>query len=315
MRAVSSLFAVTALAIPLVAASPARAAALDPPTLQAVAADRISATLLVRAGDSGAPGGFAISYMRADQYRVSGGWPDESQQSSAFAQVVDCTFAGVPTLDVTPGVPNFCLEPGQAVEVVIGKLFDETGLSATDSDELPEGTEYVFRARAAVTLDGEQSPYSETVAATTTARSFTDCTLTQGFWKRHPDNWSRVASIRLGSVVYARQQLQSILTTPARGNGLISLAHQLIAAKLNQLLGAIPPADVLAAMQQADNLIGALVVPPVGAGSLRPSLVREVLQVLDAFNCGRRGPAHCPSSLDPVPAASETWGRVKIRYR
>jgi hypothetical protein len=315
MRVLSSLFAVTALAIPLAAASPARAAALDPPTLQAVAADRVSITLLVRAGDSGAPGGFAISYMRADQYRALGGWPDESQQASAFAQVVKCTFTGVPTLDLTPGVPNFCLEPDQAVQVVIGKLFDETGLSATDFDELPEGTEYVFRALAAATLGCEQSPYSEMVAATTTTRSFTDCTLTQEFWKRHPDNWSRVASIRLGSVVYARQQLQSILTTQARGNGLISLAHQLIAAKLNQLLGAVPPADVLTAMQQADNLIGALVVPPVGTGSLRPSLVLDVLHVLDAFNCGRRGPAHCPSSLDPVPAASETWGRVKVRYR
>jgi hypothetical protein len=315
MRVVPSLFAVTALAIPLVAASPARAVVLDTPTLQAVATDRVSTTLLVRAGDSGAPGGFAISYMRADQYRALGGWPDESQQASAFAQLVTCLFTGVPTLHTTPGVANFCLEPGQAVQVVIGKLFDETGLSATNSDELPEGTDYVFRARAATSLGDEPSPYSEMVAATTATRSFTDCTLTQGFWKQHTDNWSRVASIRLGSVVYARQQLQSILTTPARGNGLISLAHQLIAAKLNQLLGAIPPADVLEAIQQADNLIGALVVPPVGAGSLRPSLVRDVLQVLDDFNCGLRGPAHCPSSLDPVPAASETWGRVKIRYR
>src|SRR5688572_23676843 len=58
------------------------------------------------------------------------------------------------------------------------------------------------------------------------------CTLTQGYWKNHPEAWP-VASLELGSVTYSKAQLLSIFRTPVSGNGLVSLAHQLIAAKLN----------------------------------------------------------------------------------
>src|ERR1043165_3879889 len=64
-----------------------------------------------------------------------------------------------------------------------------------------------------------------------------DCTLTQGYWKNHPDAWP-VASLKLGSVTYTKVELIAILKTPVRGNGLIALAHQLIAAKLNIKAGA-----------------------------------------------------------------------------
>ena len=44
--------------------------------------------------------------------------------------------------------------------------------------------------------------------------------------------------LTLGTVTYSQAQLLAIFNTPVRGNGLISLAHQLIAAKLNILAGA-----------------------------------------------------------------------------
>src|SRR5436305_9837109 len=63
------------------------------------------------------------------------------------------------------------------------------------------------------------------------------CTFTLGYWKNHPGAWP-VTSLTLGSTTYSQAQLLSIFNTPVRGNGLISLAHQLIAAKLNILAGA-----------------------------------------------------------------------------
>jgi len=44
----------------------------------------------------------------------------------------------------------------------------------------------------------------------------------------------------LGAVSCSDQQLLQILNDPAQGNGLIILAHQLIAAKLNIAHGADP---------------------------------------------------------------------------
>ena len=63
------------------------------------------------------------------------------------------------------------------------------------------------------------------------------CTLGQGFWKNHPEAWP-VGQVTLGTVSYSASQLLAIFTQPVAGNGLIQLAHQLIAAKLNIANGA-----------------------------------------------------------------------------
>jgi hypothetical protein len=119
------------------------------------------------------------------------------------------------------------------------------------------------------------------------------CTLTLGFWKTHPDNWP-VASLTLGTVNYNQTQLLSILNQSVRGNGLVLLAHQLIAAKLNVANGATC-ASVVASIAAADALIGGLIVPPVGAGSLSTSAVSSLATALDNFNNGLVAgcPGHC----------------------
>ncbi|MDI6853495.1 MAG: hypothetical protein QME75_07835 [Deltaproteobacteria bacterium] len=58
------------------------------------------------------------------------------------------------------------------------------------------------------------------------------CVLTQGFWKNHPEEWP-VDSLEIGFVSYSKEDLINILKKPVKGNGLISLLHQFIAAKLN----------------------------------------------------------------------------------
>ena len=91
----------------------------------------------------------------------------------------------------------------------------------------------------------------------------------QGYWKNNAEAWP-VSSLTLGSGSYTQSELLQILNSPVAGNGLISLAHQLIAAKLNVASGANASA-IASTIAAADALIGGLVVPPVGAGSLAPS--------------------------------------------
>lgn len=120
------------------------------------------------------------------------------------------------------------------------------------------------------------------------------CTLTQGFWKNKPEEWP-VQSFTLGTVTYTKTQGILILKTPVRGNGLVSLSHQLIAAKLNAASGATVPASVTTAISAADSLIGGLLVPPIGGGSLPTSSTSSLTSVLDVYNNGNTpgGPPHC----------------------
>jgi hypothetical protein len=120
---------------------------------------------------------------------------------------------------------------------------------------------------------------------------YSPCTYTQGYWKNHPEAWP-VNSMMLGTVNYSKEQLINILKEPVRGNGLISLAHQLIAAKLNVYNGANSSA-VSAYITAADNMIGSRVVPPVGQGTLAPAVTSSLTSKLDQYNNGIIGPGHC----------------------
>ena len=64
-----------------------------------------------------------------------------------------------------------------------------------------------------------------------------NCTYTLGYWKNHPEAWP-VTSLTLGTVSYNQAELLSILNQSAGGNGLVTLAHQLITTLLNQAQGA-----------------------------------------------------------------------------
>ena len=125
-----------------------------------------------------------------------------------------------------------------------------------------------------------------------------DCTKTQGYWKNHEEAWP-VGSLTLGATTYSQVQLLAILREPVRGNGLISLAHQLIAAKLNVAVGASGSADVIA---DADLLIASLVVPPVGSGTLKTKDTSELVGKLDAFN---NSDGSCGGTEEPPPCDDE----------
>jgi cysteine-rich repeat protein len=140
-------------------------------------------------------------------------------------------------------------------------------------------------------VDSTSDRTSLSVGSGSGSNTSDNCTYTQGYWKTHPDAWP-VSSLTLGSVTYTEQELLAILWEPVKGNGLISLAHQLIAAKLNIASGA-SDTSIATTIQQADALIGSLVVPPVGDGYLAPSATSSLTDMLDEFNSGIIGPGHC----------------------
>jgi hypothetical protein len=110
------------------------------------------------------------------------------------------------------------------------------------------------------------------------------CVRGQGYWKNHPDQWP-VNQLLLGNNAYDQEQLLSILNQPVRGNGLVLLAHQLIAAKLNIANGA-DGSCIEQTLADANALIGDLLVPPVGDGYLRPGDVSALADILDDYNEG-----------------------------
>ncbi len=121
------------------------------------------------------------------------------------------------------------------------------------------------------------------------------CTLSQGFWKNHADAWPELTDgeMLLGLQAYNQSELLAILQEPVGGNGLISLAYQLIAAKLNIASGAPVPEAVQAAIDSADSLIGSidpLRVPPIGEGFLEPSETGDLTGTLDMYNTGLSDP-------------------------
>lgn len=131
------------------------------------------------------------------------------------------------------------------------------------------------------------------------------CTRTQGFWGNSPQGQALVkaffpppATLALGLNSYTATQLDSILDLPVGGNAIVNLAHQLIAAKLNILNGA-SSSPILATINNADNVIGAFIIPPIAGGIVIPPAtpigitMTALAADLDKYNNGLAGVPHC----------------------
>lgn len=146
------------------------------------------------------------------------------------------------------------------------------------------------------TASGTTTP-SVTPTATPTATA-TGCTLGQGYWKNHPGQWP-VTQLQLGNVTYNQQQLLSILETDVRINGLVSVAHQEIAAKLN-IASAADGSCIAQTLADLDALIGNLVIPPVGTGYLIPRVTSSYVNILTQYNEGFLCSPSCNAPLPPT---------------
>ena len=128
----------------------------------------------------------------------------------------------------------------------------------------------------------------------------TGCTFTQGYWKNHAglknqaDAWP-VQTLTIGGIVYTKAELVAIMQAPTKGNGIMSLVQQLIAAKLNVANGASSSA-VAQAIIDADLMIdnaGGKIVPPYTSPFLDPSVTAALNTDLAKYNEGVTGPGHC----------------------
>jgi hypothetical protein len=273
-----------------------------PPSLAFVGSGLGKVTLDVTAGSKGAPDGFAVLWMTESDFVAHGSqWYSVPNPAQGEAY-----FTGKPSVNAwSPG--DFLLSPSERVTLEIGDLLDETGVVTTWPGELLPDTRYVFTAYA---LGRDHVAPSDPVPAGLRATRIEEsCLFTRGYWRDHPAQWP-ISSMFLGNRFYTQGELQAILSQGKTSNGLAILARQLIAAKLNIANGA-NPVTIQATVDNADALIGFLVVPPVGSDFLPIGLIRDVTQTLDNYNNGVGVPDPCGST----GTAEASWGNIKAAYR
>jgi len=300
----------------------------------------------VKAGNTGAPAGFTLQWMTLADWEANG----EAWFSSDDPRLCKMSFSGQPSFSGAHATLRWELGANDEVVVRIGdQLFDETGVSGALADDgtgnftqpdcaLKCGVDYVFRTFAHASRFNSRSAFSfvsttgspnlvEPGEACGTSSDCGGCTLTQGFWKNHGpgtcsngnnnDAWNESiwpgGVLTLGTVGYTPAQICAILHASAKGNGLIALAHQLIAAKLNALVNGVGCAS--ADIATADALIGGKVIPPVGSGTAKPNTVSASITALDNFNNGLGCAAHCTRPFGVQPVKKVGWGQMKVRYR
>jgi hypothetical protein len=259
---------------------------------QTSAASNIALTVTV--GQAGAPAGFSVQWITLDDYIALGNqWPETLDvPNPAAPSFCKAAFRSV----VSQNCTGYNLSPGQKITITIGddSLYDNCAVTSPCSGSpLLCNTAYVFRALAVdPTGQHDNIRVSETIrCATLPCAGGSSCTYSQGYWRNHPNAWP-VTSLTLGTITYQAAELMAILDNPAQGNGLVILTHQLIVAKLNIANGADPSA-VQQAITDADNMIGAMVVPPIGNGYLLPAQTRDLTETLTEYNEGTIGPGHC----------------------
>src|SRR5678815_3090529 len=284
------------------AAAPARKTKMDAPAITCGTSTQVSINIQVTAGATGAPAGFSIQWITAAAYALGpdglpGTTDDNSWPASDALSLCKASFSGNANLS------RYNLAPNASVTVNIGEFLFDEGASTNCGGALVCGTDYVFRAFAHANSTLQRSDFTANLTCKTLDCDSDEggCTFTQGYWKTHgptgcnpssgANTWT-VSSLMLGTVTYTDVELCSIFNTPAAGLSLIHISHQLIAAKLNIANGA-DGTDAAASIAAADALIGGLVIPPVGAGSLAPAATSALITALTNYNEGATGPGHC----------------------
>jgi hypothetical protein len=297
VRTFAVVFLVVLMAVPMFGAG--KKTAYDAPTIScAPGSTGSSINVTVTAGPSGAPAGFSVQWMLQSELDANGGiWPSDSYVDPNLSSFCKASFSG------KASGYNYAVGAGQSSTVTVGDVIYDTPGASSECENIPLhcGERYAFRAFAHATNTLNRSAFSNTTTCSTIACTPEGgCTYTQGYWKSHGpiplgnngNEWP-VTSLTLGTTTYTDLELLSILNTPGAGNGLVTLAHQLIAAKLNVANGADDSA-IAATIAAADALIGTRIVPPIGTGSLSNGATSSLVSALTSYNEGATGPGHCP---------------------
>ena len=156
--------------------------------------------------------------------------------------------------------------------------------------------------------------YSTTITTSTSISTTTStstsrppaCLYTLGFYKNHPlvvtDAVNSVGGLTLDGQTLSGSQANAVLgATPSKhpgitftSNALLTLAQQLLTAELNIARGAVAPASVTQALQQANA--GLIVLGTMDISTtLTQSQINSLTSTLNKFNEGRLGGTRCSS--------------------
>ncbi|NOX66017.1 MAG: DNRLRE domain-containing protein [Chlorobi bacterium] len=163
-----------------------------------------------------------------------------------------------------------------------------------DGDESPNGANVSTNDRYPYLYAGI---YSSREKRSVLAFSY-GCTYTQGYWKTHAkgrkyDNTWDLLSDGPNTKFFnsAKSYIKVLWTHPRRGNAYYILAHQYIAAELNQLNSASIPTEVKTAFDRAKELFSASASDTIGNTDRQEWI--DLTQILDDYNNGLLGPGHC----------------------
>jgi hypothetical protein len=331
--------------------------ALSTPSISCGDDTQTSIDIIVTAGSSGLPAGFTLQWMSATDLAALGGvWPSGTVTDPTTGFQVPTPGLCQGSFSGNANLSRYNLTAGQSTDIEIGDILLDEGASVvspagTDcGGVLTCGTDYVFRAFGHATNSANRSAWTATLTCHTLSCDSggqPGCALTQGFWKTHggtgapADAWFNydpnlepnflnftgnfcsnsatgpITGFSLGTVPYTKAQLLAIWNTKPGTNALIQLAHQLMAAKLNELTNASSWGMVCASgtpwrttvdatIAAADALIGGLVIPPVGSGFIASNpTISGLINDLTNFNEGTDagctvGPPSCDTATaDP----------------
>lgn len=126
------------------------------------------------------------------------------------------------------------------------------------------------------------------------------CTFTQGYWKTHSEygpapydaTWALVEPDAEDTAFFlSGLSYYEVLHTPPRGNAYFILAHQYIAALLNQLGGA-DTSDIVDELDDAQTFFETH-APTDALSRDVSSDAKDLAEMLDDYNNGLIGPGHC----------------------
>ena len=265
---------------------------LDTPAISCAAGGSgVSVNIVVTAGASGAPSGFAVQWLLRSEYELHG-W---SGNGSSFCEA-----------SFSSGVKRspYGLAPGESATIAIGEPFTTAGASSRcDGSALQCGQTYAFRVVATGSKTETASAWSEATFCSTmscaTALSaarpgVSGCTHPATYWavsgpSSEERRWPVQGGLMLGNRFYTESEIESLMESASTGRGVVELSHQLIAAKLNVANGATDP-FIDEKIRDADAAIGNV---DVTRSKLAPGQAAPHIEALLAFNQGVTGPGAC----------------------
>jgi hypothetical protein len=117
------------------------------------------------------------------------------------------------------------------------------------------------------------------------------CPFTASYWKTHDSAWA-VSTFALGNQTYTKTELLALLNSVVTGDASITLAQQLIAAKLNIANGA-NPTPIATTIALADALLGGFsgkLPYAVSPNSDTGKTMTALAATLESYNLGRLTP-------------------------